>query len=157
MSEQSSFSEIKLAINSHDHQQAAPRRKGSRREFLKSSVGLLAAGSATETLSKRAFAQNSSGSDADAELARLGAERRILLKGGIVLTLDRQIGDFAEADVLIEDGKIREIRPNITTTGDYVQVIDASNRILIPGFIDTHSHSYEGIHAQQLLPNVHHR
>ncbi len=152
MSEQSSFSEIKLAINSHDHQQAAPRRKGSRREFLKSSVGLLAAGSATETLSKRAFAQNSSGSDADAELARLGAERRILLKGGIVLTLDRQIGDFAEADVLIEDGKIREIRPNITTTGDYVQVIDASNRILIPGFIDTHSHSYEGI-LRSSLPN----
>ena len=30
-----------------------------------------------------------------------------------MLTLDRQVGDFAQADVLIEDGKIREVRPNI--------------------------------------------
>ena len=64
-----------------------------------------------------------------------------------MLTLDRQIGDFAQADVLIEDGKIREVRPNIAVSGDAAAVIDASNRIVIPGFIDTHSHSYQGLCA----------
>ena len=44
-------------------------------------------------------------------------QRRILLKGGVVLTLDRQVGDFAQADVLIEDGKIREVRPDIAVVG----------------------------------------
>ena len=81
----------------------------------------------------------------DAELARVQGERRILLKGGVVLTLDRQIGDFAQADVLVEGGKIREVRPNIEVSRDVTAVIDASNRIVIPGFVDTHTHSYQGL------------
>ena len=48
--------------------------------------------------------------------ARLLSQGRILIKGGVVLTLDRQIGDFAQADVLIEDGKIREVRPGIAVS-----------------------------------------
>ena len=82
---------------------------------------------------------------ADAELSRLQGQRRILIKGGVVLTLDRDVGDFGEADVLIEDGKIREVRPNIAVSGDAAAVVDAANRIVIPGFIDTHSHSYQGL------------
>jgi 5-methylthioadenosine/S-adenosylhomocysteine deaminase len=78
----------------------------------------------------------------DSELNQIQKERRVLLKGGIVLTLDRTVGDFATADVLVENGKIREIRPGIEITD--AAVIDATNRILIPGFIDTHSHSYQG-------------
>jgi len=78
-------------------------------------------------------------------LARLQGERRILLKGGVVLTLDRQVGDFARADVLIENGKISTVRPDIATPGEATAVIDAENHILIPGFVDTHSHSYQGI------------
>ena len=74
----------------------------------------------------------------------LQGQRRILLKGGVVLTLDRQVGDFAQADVLIEDGKIREVRPNIADR-DAAAVVDATNRIVNPGFIDTHHHSYQGI------------
>src|SRR5262249_42494394 len=96
--------------------------KPSRRRVLKAGAALIAGASATP---RSAFAQT------DADLARLQSARRILLKGGIVLTLDRQIGDFAQADVLIEDGKIREIRPNIAAEA---VVIDAGNRILVPGF-----------------------
>jgi len=80
---------------------------------------------------------------ADPDLARLQGARRILIKGGIVLTLDRSVGDFAKADMLIEDGKIREIRPDIAAAD--AAVIEAGNRILVPGFIDTHSHSYQGL------------
>src|SRR5262245_44591434 len=83
----------------------------SRRHFLQASAGLAALGASLPAFSSAAQAQG------DAELTRLLAARRILLKGGVVLSLDRQIGDFAQADVLIEDGKISAVRPNIAVTG----------------------------------------
>src|SRR5947208_2298484 len=116
---------------------AGSSSKSSRRRILKAGAALIAVVSATQTRSASA--------QADADLARLQGARRILFKGGTVLTLDRQVGDFAQADVLIEDGKIREIRPNIEVSRDAVAVIDAANRIVIPGFVDTHSHSYQGL------------
>ena len=82
----------------------------------------------------------------DPELAACAVRnRRAVLKGGIVLSLDPKVGDFANGDVLIEDGKIREVRPNIEATTSTAAIIDASNRIVIPGFVDTHSHSYQGL------------
>jgi len=122
-----------------------PNAMASRRSFLQSSAALAATGAAA--LPGPALSQ---GTPADAELARLTSARRILLKGGVVLSLDRQVGDFARADVLIEDGKIREIRPDIAA-GD-AAMIDAANRIVIPGFVDTHSHSYQGI-LRNILTN----
>src|SRR5947207_1103036 len=119
----------------------------SRRKFLKSSAGVVAGAAAAPLLPASVQAQ-----DAGAELARLQGQRRILLKGGVVLTLDRQVGDFAQADVLIEDGKIHEVRPNIAASADAVAVVDAANRIVIPGFIDTHSHTYQGL-LRSTLPN----
>jgi hypothetical protein len=119
----------------------------SRRHLLMASAGLAAGGAAAQMLPAPAMAQDT----ADAELGRLQRQRRILLKGGVVLTLDRQAGDFAQADVLIEDSKIREVRPNIAVSDD-VAVVDAANRIVIPGFIDTHSHSYQGI-LRNILSN----
>src|SRR6266446_2598390 len=112
----------------------------SRRAFLKTGAGLAAGAAALPLISSPALAQSAN----DPALRRLLASRRILIKGGIVLTLDPQLGDFASADVMIEDGKIREIRPAIAAGGD-TQVVDASNRIVSPGFVDTHSHSYQGL------------
>jgi 5-methylthioadenosine/S-adenosylhomocysteine deaminase len=103
--------------------------KGSRRAFLRAGAGL-AAGAA---LPATASAQGGQGTDP--ELARLQSQRRILLKGGVVLTMDPQIGPYANADVLIENGNIREVRPDIAASD--VATIDASNRIVIPGFFDT--------------------
>src|SRR5438445_3624378 len=117
----------------------------SRRAFLTASAGLLAA-AAAPMQSDPARAQGA----ADTELARVLAERRVLIKGGVVLSLDRAVGDFAQADLLIEDGKIREVRPNIAA--DAAAVVDASNRIVIPGFIDTHHHFYQGI-LRNILTN----
>ncbi len=121
----------------------------SRRRFLRSGGSVLVAGAAV--LPRTAFAQGA-GTAADAELARLQGAGRILLKGGVVLSLDRQVGDFARADVLIEDGKIREVRPEIAVSGDTAAVIDAANRVVIPGFVDTHSHSYQGL-LRNILTN----
>ncbi len=122
----------------------------SRRGFLHSGIGLAAAGAAVQA--DGALAQGAGPADADAELARLQGRRRILIRGGVVLTLDRQVGDFAQADVLIEDGKIREVRPNIVASDDTVAVVDAANRIVLPGFIDSHHHFYQGI-LRSILTN----
>ncbi len=74
---------------------------------------------------------------------------RTLLKGGCVLSLDPKVGDFDTADVLIEGAKIAAVQPNITATA---QVIDAANMIVMPGFIDTHRHMWQGA-VRNSLPN----
>jgi 5-methylthioadenosine/S-adenosylhomocysteine deaminase len=122
----------------------------SRRRVLKSGAAMAAVGLAAQATPGAAIAQSAGPSDV--ELARLQAQRRILIKGGLVLTMDRLLGDFAQADVLIEDGKIRAVRPDIAVSGDAGAVVDATNRIVIPGFIDTHSHSYQGI-LRSIMPN----
>src|SRR5262245_64415764 len=72
-----------------------------------------------------------------------------LLKGGRVLSLDASVGDFDKADVLIDGSKIAMVQPNIRATA---RVIDASNMIVIPGFIDTHRHAWEAP-LRNILPN----
>jgi 5-methylthioadenosine/S-adenosylhomocysteine deaminase len=119
----------------------------SRRSLLKASAALLSAGSVA-LLSETALGQSATGNDP--ALAEIQARPRTLIKGGTVLTLDPQVGDFAQADILIEDGKIRAVRPDIAADG--AAVIDATNRIVIPGFVDTHSHSYQGL-LRNILTN----
>lgn len=111
----------------------------SRRTVLKSGAGLAAM--APAFLSGTAHGQET----ADAELARVDAAERVLLKGGVVLTLDPEVGDFETADVMIEGGRITAIAPEIAATDGEIAVVDAANRILIPGFVDTHHHFYQGI------------
>ena len=66
---------------------------------------------------------------------------RTLIKGGIVLTQDPALGELPKADVLIEDGRIAAVGPDLSADG--AKVIDASGDIVIPGFIDTHRHTWE--------------
>ncbi len=132
---------------SEQHESSPGIAGTSRREFLKSGAGLVAGSAAAQTFPSAASAQGAG----DAELVRLQSAPRILIKGATLLTLDAQVGDFAKADMLIEDGKIREIRPDIAAGGD-IAVVDGGNRIVIPGFIDTHNHSYQGL-MRSILPN----
>jgi len=71
------------------------------------------------------------------------ASQRTLLKNGTVLSLDPKVGNFKQADVLIEGSKIAAVGPNLSAAD--AEVIDASNMIVMPGFIDTHRHVWEGI------------
>jgi len=89
--------------------------------------------------------------NSDLELRRLLEARRILLRSGIVLTLDPQLGDFPRADVLIENGRIREVARNIAVSED-AAAVDVSEHIVIPHFVDTHSHSYQGL-LRSTLPS----
>jgi cytosine/adenosine deaminase-related metal-dependent hydrolase len=57
------------------------------------------------------------------------------------MSLDPKVGDFPQGDVLIEGKKILAVGPNLQAGG--AAVIDASGRIVMPGFIDTHHHQFE--------------
>jgi cytosine/adenosine deaminase-related metal-dependent hydrolase len=57
------------------------------------------------------------------------------------MSMDPQVGDFAQADVLVEGKKILAIRPNLSAGA--ADVIDARGRIVMPGFVDTHHHQFE--------------
>src|SRR5450432_3724519 len=71
------------------------------------------------------------------------ANKRKLLRGGTVLTLDSKLGNFTQADVLIDGANIAAVGPNLE--GGDAEVIDASSMIVMPGFIDSHRHIWEGI------------
>lgn len=121
----------------------------SRRAFM-SAAGLAAGTAASGFLSGPTRAQTAP--PAGGELARVLASPRILIKGGIVLSMDATVGDLARGDVLIENGKIREIGREIQASGDGIAVIDAANRIVMPGFVDTHHHYYQGL-LRNILAN----
>jgi cytosine/adenosine deaminase-related metal-dependent hydrolase len=67
--------------------------------------------------------------------------RRIIIRGGAVMSMDPQVGDFPQADVLIEGKKILAVGRNLFA-GNAAE-IDARGRIVMPGFIDTHHHQFE--------------
>lgn len=108
--------------------------KIDRRRFIASAAGI-AAGTFAASTGLDALA-------ADHPQGKGAKPPRTLIKNGVVLTLDPKLGDFDRADVLIEDGKIAAIQPNLSATG--AAVIDASKMIVMPGFIDTHHHCYQG-------------
>lgn len=57
------------------------------------------------------------------------------------MSMDPGVGDFETGDVLIEGERIVEIGASID--GGDAQVVDATGRIVMPGFIDTHHHQFE--------------
>ncbi|MFJ5300882.1 amidohydrolase family protein [Pseudomonas sp. NPDC088368] len=77
--------------------------------------------------------------------------KRTLFQGGIVLTLDASVGDFAKADVLIEGSRIIAVGPNLSAEG--ALVIDATGHIVMPGFVNPHQHAWLGL-LRGLMPNV---
>jgi cytosine/adenosine deaminase-related metal-dependent hydrolase len=67
---------------------------------------------------------------------------RKLIKGGTVLSMDPSVGDFT-GDVLIDGATIVRVGPELSN-GE-VEVIDATGMIVMPGFVDTHRHIWEGL------------
>jgi 5-methylthioadenosine/S-adenosylhomocysteine deaminase len=68
---------------------------------------------------------------------------RKLITGGTILSIDPSIGDLPTGDVLVEGDRIVQVAPNIDV-GD-AEVIDATGMIVLPGFVDTHRHIWEGL------------
>jgi 5-methylthioadenosine/S-adenosylhomocysteine deaminase len=108
----------------------------SRRNFLK---GTAAAGAAAAGLNLFAARPAAADDDPPSDMGRTG--RRIIIRGGSVMSMDPQVGDFPQADVLIEGKKILAVGRNLFA-GNAAE-IDARGRIVMPGFIDTHHHQFE--------------
>ncbi len=66
---------------------------------------------------------------------------RYMIRGGAVMSMDPKVGDFVQADVLVDGKKILAVGPSLSAPG--IPVIDARGRIVMPGFIDTHHHQFE--------------
>ncbi|TKX76142.1 S-adenosylhomocysteine deaminase [Halorubrum sp. GN11_10-6_MGM] len=61
-----------------------------------------------------------------------------IVRNGTVVSLDPDVGEFDEADVLIEDGEIVEVGTGLSASN--AEEIDASGKIVVPGFVDSHIH-----------------
>jgi 5-methylthioadenosine/S-adenosylhomocysteine deaminase len=68
---------------------------------------------------------------------------RTLIRGGCVLTLGARTPNFEVADVLIDDGKVAEVGPNLRARD--AETVDATDTIVMPGFVDTHRHVWRSL------------
>ena len=75
---------------------------------------------------------------------------KILLKGGTVVSVDPAIGDLKVGDVLIEDDRIAGVEAGIEADAE---VVDCAGKIVIPGFVDTHRHTWEAA-IRNCAPNA---
>lgn len=100
------------------------------RRTLTKSLGAALAVSATTTLP----------AGADTDHSRRG---RYLIRGGAVVTVDPVLGVLPRADVLVDDGRIEAVGRDLNARG--AKIVDATDMIVMPGFVNTHHHMWSAI------------
>jgi len=113
-----------------------PASSPARRDFLRASLAGASAG----------LLAGCGGGDAVAEdpmtAMQVGAPgRRTLIRGGYVMSMDPEVGNFAPGDVLLEGSRIVQVGRNLSAAG--AAVMDAGGMVVMPGFVDTHHHQFE--------------
>src|SRR5260370_14322173 len=63
--------------------------------------------------------------------------KRIHIRSAQIVTMDESLGDFASADILVEDGVIRAVGPSLDAAD--AERIDGAGMIALPGIIDAHT------------------
>ncbi len=66
---------------------------------------------------------------------------RKLIKNATVITMDPKLGDLAPGGILIEDGEIVAVGPDIEAAD--AEIIDAVHKVVIPGLINAHIHTWQ--------------
>ena len=66
-----------------------------------------------------------------------------LITNATILSVDPTIGEIHKGDILVRDDKIVAVAPAIEATAD--ETIDAGGMIAIPGFVDTHRHTWQSL------------
>ena len=65
----------------------------------------------------------------------------LLILNANLVTMDDEIGDFV-GDILVRDDKIEQIGKNLPVPDD-AEIIDATGKIAMPGFINAHIHNWQ--------------
>ncbi len=80
---------------------------------------------------------------------------RTLIRNVAAATMDDEIGDLPRTDILVVDGVIARIAPDLPVEAD--EIIDGSSMIAMPGMVDTHRHTWQtalrGILADGNIPD----
>ena len=120
-----------------------------RRDITKASAG---AGETATVFAAAGSAQAQQAAVMDMPEGLSDGSRRILIKGGVVMSMDDTVGNFAVGDVLMENGKIAAVAANIDAAD--AAVVDAAGKIVMPGFVDTHHHQFETALRSQLANGI---
>lgn len=105
----------------------------TRRRFIQHVLGPLVVGAAAGTQLEEAVQAQSRGRS---------YRYSLLVKGGRVVDPSR--GLSGRLDVAVTDSRIARVSESIPET-DALHVIDAAGRIVTPGWIDIHTHVYDGV------------
>lgn len=68
----------------------------------------------------------------------------ILIKNAHIVSMDDQIGDLSRGDVLIDNDTIAAVGVDLEFPAG-TEIIDASDRILIPGLVNAHLHTWQTV------------
>src|SRR5438093_9281777 len=122
--------------------QASERSRGMSSGSTLSRQGFLRALTALGSISLTACATNSTKASrlraAGRTTGQLPPRGEFVVRNAYVLTMDPKLGDIPRGDVHVRNGMLVAVGPNLAAPG--VEKIDGSNRIALPGFIDTHFH-----------------
>jgi 5-methylthioadenosine/S-adenosylhomocysteine deaminase len=66
---------------------------------------------------------------------------RTIIKNATLLSMDPAVGDLADADILVDGETIAAIGPNLNVDG--ADIVDGRHRIVMPGLVNAHIHTWE--------------
>ena len=69
------------------------------------------------------------------------SSHRLLIRNGFIVSMDPGVGDIPNGDVLVEDGAIVEVGRGLEVSD--AEQIDATGTIVMPGFVDSHRHTWQ--------------
>jgi cytosine/adenosine deaminase-related metal-dependent hydrolase len=69
------------------------------------------------------------------------SSQRLVFRNGFVVSMDADIGEIPNGEVLVEDGVIVAVGADLEVSD--AEEIDASGMIVMPGFVDTHRHTWQ--------------
>jgi cytosine/adenosine deaminase-related metal-dependent hydrolase len=69
------------------------------------------------------------------------SSHRLVIRNGFVVSMDPELGEIPDGEVLVEDGVIVDVGRDLGVTD--AEEIDATGMIVMPGFVDTHRHTWQ--------------
>ncbi|MCM9078161.1 MULTISPECIES: amidohydrolase family protein [Streptomyces] len=77
--------------------------------------------------------------------------RRVVFTGATIVTMDPELGVLDHADLLVVGDTVAAVGPGLNRDG--AVVVDATDTILTPGFVDTHRHAWQ-TQLRRIMPDV---